>query len=63
MTDARFNELLNGPLRGPIPMMSLNRLAIALRVVVKETGPAGEKALEDHCRERDERDAVGEFAR
>lgn len=56
MTSKRFNELLNGPLSHPFPLVTLNRLAIALRVVVDATGEAGEKALEEHCRNRDEKD-------
>ena len=56
MTDNEFNRLLNGPLSHPLPIMRLNRLMIALRVVVRETGKAGEKALRDHCAERDKRD-------
>jgi len=56
MTDNEFNRLLNGPLAHPMIMMRLNRLSIALRVVVNATGEAGEKALRDHCAERDKRD-------
>jgi hypothetical protein len=56
MTSERFNQLLNGPLGHPFVMMRLNRLAIALRVVVDTTGKAGEDALEAHCRERDDKD-------
>ena len=36
--------------------ITVTRLAIALRAVVDATGEAGEKALEDHCRERQEQD-------
>lgn len=57
MTSERFNALLNGPLAHPFIPMRLNRLAIALRVVVDATGEAGEKALEAHCQEREEKDA------
>jgi hypothetical protein len=56
MDDRRFNELVNGPLRGPLPMFSITRLALALRAVVEATGEAGERALEEHCRAREERD-------
>ena len=56
MTDERFNELLNGPLSHPHPMMMINRLAIALRVVLAAGGPAAEKAFEEHCEEREARD-------
>lgn len=57
MTDKRFNELLGGPLAHPLPIMMVNRLAMALRIVLEAGGPAAEKALEEHCRERDERDS------
>ena len=56
MKRERFNELLAGALRGPVPMMTVNRLATALFHVVEQTGSAGEKALEAWCRERDRRD-------
>jgi hypothetical protein len=39
MTDERFNDLLNGPLRHPLPMFTMSRLEIALRAA---TGEAGE---------------------
>lgn len=54
MTDKEFNQLLNGPLSHPLILMRLNRLSIALRVVVKATGEAGAKALRDHCAEAGE---------
>ncbi len=57
MSDEEFTKLLNGPLGHPFPLMRINRLAIALRVVVDSTGEAGEKALRDHCQARDEKDA------
>lgn len=57
MTSKRFNELLNGPLAHPMPMMMINRLAIALRVVLEAGGEAADRALEQHCREREARDA------
>ncbi len=60
MTDDEFNRLLNGPLAHPIIMMRLNRLSIALRVVLKATGESGDKALRDHCAERDRRDNSGQ---
>ncbi len=62
LTDERFNGLLNGALSGPMPMMTLNRLAIALRVVVKDTGKVGEESLLEHCRSRAAKDAIGEQA-
>ena len=49
VTDQRFNQLVNGPLFHPIVLMMLNRLMIALRVVVEATGAAGDRALEAHC--------------
>ena len=54
MTDQRFNELLRGPLHHPMIPFAISRLALALRAVVDATGPAGEKALEDHCALREE---------
>lgn len=56
MTDQRFNELLNGPLSHPLFMFKLTRLSLALRHVVDATGEAGEKALEEHCKGREEQD-------
>ena len=56
MTDKEFNGLLNGPLAHPMIMMRLNRLSIALSVVVRATGEAGEKALRDHCAQRERHD-------
>ena len=56
MTSERFNELLAGPLSHPMPILMLNRLAIALFTVVTATGEAGARALEEHCKERQERD-------
>ena len=56
MKSEEFNRLLNGPLNHPLPMMMINRLAIALSVVVEATGEAGEKALREHCAARDEKD-------
>jgi hypothetical protein len=58
MTDERFNRLVNGPLSHPLPMFRISRLATALRHVVEATGKEGEKALEDFCRDRAERDAL-----
>jgi len=56
MTSERFNQLLNGPLSHPLPVFTLSRLSLALYAVVQATGEAGDKALEDHCREREEQD-------
>lgn len=56
MDAARFNNLLNGPLRGPIPILTITRLATALHHVVEATGEAGEKALDDYCATRELRD-------
>jgi len=58
MSDERFNQFLAGPLHHPLPMFTMSRLAMALRSVVEATGAAGEKALEEHCREREERDGT-----
>lgn len=58
MTEQRFNELLNGPLSHPLPMFAITRLAIALKTVVDATGTAGETALESHCQDREESDAI-----
>lgn len=56
MTTERFNELLKGPLYHPMAMFTISRLAIALKDVVEQTGEAGDKALEEHCRGRQEQD-------
>lgn len=56
MTNERFSELLNGPLFHPLPMLQISRLAIALLAVVEATGYVGERALEEHCAERDAQD-------
>jgi len=56
MTDGEFNELLNRSLVHPFPIFHRARLASALRHVVKATGPAGEEALRDHCRQLDEQE-------
>lgn len=56
MTDKRFNELLNGPLYHPTPMLAIGRLAMGLRAVIDATGELGERALEAHCAERQQRD-------
>ena len=56
MDNDRFNELLNGPLRHPMPMFAITRLAMALRAVVDATGAAGEQALEDYCAVRQGQD-------
>lgn len=62
MTDERFNELINGPLHHPVPMLSLTRLALALRDVVNRCGEAGDRALELHCAGREEQDALKDAA-
>jgi len=56
MTDERFNELLEGPLNHPLVPFLITRLILALRTVVEATGDAGEKALEDYCRDREAQD-------
>lgn len=56
MTNERFNALLAGPLSHQLPMFHFTRIVIALRTVVEATGEAGEKALEEYCRERQEQD-------
>jgi hypothetical protein len=56
MTNERFNELLNGPLHHPLVPFVITRLSMALRAVVEATGKAGDDALEQFCRQRDERD-------
>jgi hypothetical protein len=45
MGDEEFNRLLNGPLSHPILMMSLNRLAIALSVVVRCDWPGWRRSF------------------
>jgi hypothetical protein len=52
--------MLNGPLKGPLPMFTICRLVLALWAVVEVTGEAGERALEAHCAERDRRDRMHE---
>lgn len=56
MTDARFNELLAGPLAHPLVPFRISRLALALKAVVDATGEAGARALEAYAAARDERD-------
>ena len=56
MTTERFNELLNGPLAHPLAPFCITRLSMALLYVVMATGEAGERALEDYCRQREARD-------
>jgi hypothetical protein len=56
LTDERFSELLNGPLAHPLIPFRLTRLTLALRAVVDATGAAGVRALESHCREREQQD-------
>ena len=52
MTARRFDQLLYGPLRHASPIMTIGRLQGALRSVIDAGGEAGEKALEDYCRDR-----------
>jgi len=56
MNSKRFNELLAGPLHHPLPQFTMTRLMLALRAVVEATGADGERALEEHCRARQEKD-------
>ena len=56
MDNHRFNELLNGPLMHPLPMFTIMRLSMELRVVVDATGETGSTALEEHCSQLLERD-------
>jgi hypothetical protein len=49
----RFNELLEELITGLPVTMVVNRLELALVYVVKSTGEAGEKALEEFCEEHD----------
>jgi len=60
MTTNEFNKLLQGPLSHPLPMFTLQRLIIALKVVVDATGEAGERALREHCQAREENDSMEE---
>jgi hypothetical protein len=53
MTNYRFNELLQGLTQGMPITISMGRMLLALRVVVDRCGAAGEKALEDYCRNID----------
>lgn len=56
MTDARFNELIAGPLSHPLIPFRITRLMLALRAVVEATGDAGDAALEAFARQREELD-------
>jgi hypothetical protein len=56
MTTERFNEIINGPLHHPMPMLAINRLVLALRIVVDQTGSAGDVALEFVAAEYAKRD-------
>lgn len=58
MDDAKFQNLVNGPLSHPMPHFTMLRLILALKYVVDETGPAGERALDKYCTERDLRDRL-----
>lgn len=58
MDDEEFNKLLNGPLSHPLPIFAIQRLAIALRLVVEATGPEGARALRNHCEARARQDAA-----
>jgi hypothetical protein len=60
MKDERFHEIVNGPLHHPVPLLYISRLALALRHVVDKTGDAGERALEEYARYRQERDDANE---
>ncbi len=60
MTAERFNELLNGPLHHPMVTLYLTRLMLALREVVERCGEAGDRALEEHCKSREEQDRSNE---
>ena len=52
MTDERFNELVNGPLRHASVVFTISRLALALKACV-DASPEAEKALEEYCAFRD----------
>lgn len=54
--DIEFNKLLNGPLMHPMPMFTIQRLAMALRVVVEAGGEPAAAALRSYCENRDLRD-------
>ncbi|HLJ82339.1 MAG TPA: hypothetical protein VKT52_12680 [Ktedonobacterales bacterium] len=56
MTPERFNELVNGPLSHSVMPLMITRLALALYALVEQTGEAGERALEEICRQREEQD-------
>jgi hypothetical protein len=57
VTTERFNEIINGPLHHPILPFTINRLVLALRIVVEQTGDAGDAALEFAATEYAKRDA------
>jgi hypothetical protein len=56
MQNTRFNELLDGLIVCTAPGATIDRLSRALQFVVQSTGEAGEKALEEWCRQREEQD-------
>ena len=56
ITDDEFNELLNGPLMHPMPMFTIQRLALALRMVLEAGGEPAAQALRSYCADRERRD-------
>lgn len=56
MDDEEFNRLLNGPLAHPFPIFAIQRLAMALRIVVEAGGPDAARALRSYCEQRQKRD-------
>ena len=56
MRNERFEELVNGPLDHPLVPFKITRLILALRLVVELCGEAGDRALEEACRARQEQD-------
>lgn len=62
MSDERFNQLLNGPLSHPLPICTLTRITLGLRHVLDVCGEPADKALEEYCREREERDQLDDLA-
>ncbi len=56
MQEEEFNNLLNGPMAHPFPMLMIGRLSMALFHVVNKTGGKGAQALREYCDERQTRD-------
>ncbi len=61
MTDEEFNRLLHGPLLCANVILSLGRLANALRAVVDASGYAGASAFREYCAACDRADDLADL--